>query len=42
MAEAWGRARRPIFVGGLFKSGTSLTRVLLGQHPGLRSGEGGR
>lgn len=35
MAEAFGLAHRPIFVGGLFKSGTSLTRVLLGQHPGL-------
>lgn len=35
MAERYGLASRPVFVGGLFKSGTSLTRVLLGQHPDL-------
>lgn len=35
MTEAFGLAHRPVFVGGLFKSGTSLTRVLLGQHPDL-------
>jgi hypothetical protein len=34
-ARPWGRARRPIFIGGLMKSGTSLLRVLLGQHPDL-------
>jgi hypothetical protein len=28
----------PIFVGGMFKSGTSLLRVLLGQHPAIASG----
>jgi hypothetical protein len=27
------RADRPIFIGGLMKSGTSLLRVLVGQHP---------
>lgn len=27
--------RQPIFIGGMMKSGTSLTRVLLGQHPQL-------
>ena len=35
MVERYGLAERPVFVGGLFKSGTSLTRVLLGQHPNL-------
>ena len=30
-----GTADRPIFIGGLMKSGTSLLRVLLGQHPEL-------
>jgi hypothetical protein len=29
----YGLADRPIFIGGLMKSGTSLLRVLLGQHP---------
>ncbi len=28
-------ADRPVFIGGLMKSGTSLLRVLLGQHPNL-------
>ncbi len=28
----------PIFVGGLFKSGTSLLRAMIGQHPGIVSG----
>lgn len=28
-----GQAAAPVFVGGLMRSGTSLTRVLLGQHP---------
>jgi len=28
----------PIFVGGYFKSGTSLLRALLGQHPDVASG----
>lgn len=28
----------PIFVGGMFKSGTSLLRALLGQHPNIASG----
>ena len=28
----------PIFVGGYFKSGTSLLRALLGQHPDIASG----
>jgi Sulfotransferase family len=31
----YGRADRPLFIGGLMKSGTSLLRVLLGQHPNL-------
>jgi len=31
----FGTADRPIFIGGLMKSGTSLLRVLLGQHPNL-------
>jgi hypothetical protein len=31
----YGLADRPIFVGGLMKSGTTLLRVLLGQHPDL-------
>ena len=30
-----GLSDRPIFIGGLMKSGTSLLRVLLGQHPDL-------
>lgn len=30
-----GIADRPVFIGGLMMSGTSLTRVLLGQHPDL-------
>jgi len=29
----YGTADRPIFIGGLMKSGTTLLRVLLGQHP---------
>ena len=32
------KADRPIFIGGLMKSGTSLLRVLLGQHPELYAG----
>ena len=28
----------PIFIGGMFKSGTSLLRALLGQHPSIASG----
>ncbi|MBO6782677.1 MAG: sulfotransferase [Alphaproteobacteria bacterium] len=32
-ANAPNRADRPIFIGGLMKSGTSLLRVLVGQHP---------
>ena len=28
-----GIAKNPVFIGGLMKSGTSLLRVLLGQHP---------
>ncbi|MDG2483080.1 MAG: sulfotransferase [Alphaproteobacteria bacterium] len=31
----FGLAERPIFIGGMMKSGTSLLRVLLGQHPDL-------
>lgn len=33
-----GLSDRPIFIGGLMKSGTSLLRVLLGQHPTLYAG----
>src|SRR5262245_5446714 len=29
---------RPIFVGGLFRSGTSLFRAMLGQHPNIAAG----
>ncbi len=29
---------RPIFIGGLFKSGTSLLRAMLGQHPHIATG----
>lgn len=32
---AENKADRPIFIGGLMKSGTSLMRVLLAQHPSL-------
>lgn len=32
------QADRPVFVGGMFKSGTSLLRALLGQHPDLFAG----
>lgn len=32
------QADRPIFIGGLMKSGTSLLRVLLGQHPQIFAG----
>ena len=32
------KADRPIFIGGLMKSGTSLLRVLLGQHHELYAG----
>lgn len=31
----YGLAVKPIFIGGMMKSGTSLLRVLLGQHPDL-------
>jgi hypothetical protein len=31
-------AKRPIFVGGQFKSGTSLLRAMLGQHPSIATG----
>ena len=34
----FGLADRPIFIGGLMKSGTNLLRVLLGQHPDLYGG----
>jgi len=34
----YGAADRPIFIGGLMKSGTTLLRILLGQHPDLYSG----
>lgn len=30
--------RRPIFIGGMFKSGTTLFRAMLGQHPHIFSG----
>ena len=30
--------KSPIFIGGLFKSGTSLLRAMLGQHSGIASG----
>jgi hypothetical protein len=29
---------RPIFIGGMFKSGTSLLRAMIGQHPNIASG----
>jgi len=29
---------RPIFVGGMFRSGTSLLRAMIGQHPNIASG----
>ena len=32
------RSSRPIFIGGLMKSGTSLLRAMLGQHPAIASG----
>jgi Sulfotransferase family len=31
-------ARAPIFIGGMFKSGTSLLRAMLGQHSAIASG----
>jgi len=31
-------SNRPIFIGGMFKSGTSLLRAMLGQHPNIASG----
>jgi hypothetical protein len=31
-------AERPIFIGGMFKSGTSLLRAMIGQHPAIASG----
>lgn len=31
-------ARRPIFIGGMYKSGTSLLRAMIGQHPDIASG----
>lgn len=34
-AELTGESERPIFIGGLMKSGTTLLRALLGQHPRL-------
>ena len=30
--------RAPIFIGGMFKSGTSLLRAMLGQHSAIASG----
>ena len=30
--------KSPIFIGGLFKSGTSLLRAMLGQHTAIASG----
>lgn len=30
--------QRPIFIGGMFKSGTSLLRAMIGQHPNIASG----
>lgn len=32
------RAKNPVFIGGLQKSGTSLVRAILGKHPGLFAG----
>lgn len=31
-------AEKPIFIGGMFKSGTSLLRAMIGQHPSIGSG----
>lgn len=31
-------SQRPIFIGGMFKSGTSLLRAMIGQHPNIASG----
>ena len=31
-------SRAPIFIGGMFKSGTSLLRAMLGQHSAIASG----
>lgn len=31
-------SRQPIFIGGMFKSGTSLLRAMVGQHPKIASG----
>lgn len=33
MSREYGKADRPVFIGGLMKSGTSLLRTLIGQHP---------
>lgn len=38
MEQYYGIAEKPIFIGGLMKSGTSLLRVLLGQHSEIYSG----
>ena len=31
-------SRAPIFIGGMFKSGTTLLRAMLGQHSAIASG----
>jgi hypothetical protein len=31
-------SKRPIFIGGMFKSGTSLLRAMIAQHPNIASG----
>lgn len=33
--KSYGKSVRPVFIGGLMKSGTTLLRALLGQHPQL-------
>jgi len=35
MIEFKGQSKSPVFIGGLMKSGTTLLRALLGQHPRL-------
>lgn len=34
-SESCGKSLRPVFIGGMMKSGTTLLRALLGQHPQL-------
>lgn len=38
MSSSMASGGSPVFIGGIFKSGTSLVRVMLGQHSSFFAG----